>query len=165
MKPKIFNTEEVRSILDGTMTEFRQEVKPVKGDTILSYEGGLSNLGPEEHFGKHIFLTMESEIVSHGPFGKPGNQIYVRETFSRHRLNDFHAHYLPEDRSRDFIDESAGFHYWADGNPEFGDWETALSPVAMPKAASRITLEVTNTRVERTDKWYWVVKFKVVKPC
>jgi hypothetical protein len=45
--------------------------------------------------------------------------------------------------------EVPDFWYWADGDPEWGDWTRPQSGAVMPRDASRITLEVTGVRVER----------------
>ena len=45
--------------------------------------------------------------------------------------------------------EVPDFWYWADGEPEWGDWTRPQSGAVMPRAASRITLEITGIRVEK----------------
>jgi len=42
--------------------------------------------------------------------------------------------------------------YWADGNPEYGDWERPRPSIHMPRWASRITLDVTDVRVQRLQE-------------
>lgn len=42
--------------------------------------------------------------------------------------------------------------YWADGNPEYGDWERPRPSIHMPRWASRITLVVTDVRVQRLQE-------------
>lgn len=45
--------------------------------------------------------------------------------------------------------EVPDFWYWADGDPEWGDWTRPQSGAVMPRDASRISLEITGIRVER----------------
>jgi hypothetical protein len=116
------------------------------------------------------------------PYGKPGDRLWVRETFSYRRLPD--------------IGEGTRIWYWADGQPIEGDWSKPKPSIHMPRWASRLTLEVTAIRVQRlqdiTDEdaiaegftsamafsaywvmlhgagawkenpWVWVVDFRVV---
>ncbi len=69
------------------------------------------------------------------PFGKPGDRIWVRETFST----------VPDH------DEPVGCSallYAADGNGPYGKWTPSIH---MPRWASRILLEITDVRVERLN--------------
>ena len=62
------------------------------------------------------------------PYGKPGARLWVRETW----LRDIYT---------------GGFQYFADHpSPNVPKWKPSIH---MPRAASRITLEVTGVRVER----------------
>lgn len=68
------------------------------------------------------------------PHGRRGDRIYVREAFSYTRGEG--------------IADRGGVWYWADGNPQHGDWARPKPSIHMPRWASRITLEVTAVRVE-----------------
>jgi len=65
-----------------------------------------------------------------------GDRLWVREAFSYDRLDIDKDGTLPP-------------WYWADGNPENGDWTKPKPSIHMPRWASRITLEVTAVKVER----------------
>lgn len=76
--------------------------------------------------------------------------LWVRETWSgRHEFRDI----PPSKRSSFVAPYGPVLHeeiwYWADGNPEFGDWESPRPSIHMPRYASRLLLEVTEVRIER----------------
>jgi len=116
----LFSAPMVRAILDGSKTQTRRIVKTGKWEHENS-EYGVS-------FGNC-------------PYGEPGDRLWVRETWNK-------------------FDAWEGYFYAADDHP-FGIGE-ADDPdhieqhdirwkpsIHMPRAASRITLEVTGVRVER----------------
>ncbi|HDT2096156.1 TPA: hypothetical protein RCG80_002911 [Enterobacter roggenkampii] len=125
----IFNSEMVRAILDGRKTQTRRIMKnqpagdyPDTPALIRSVDGGFQWYG---HYG-------ESSIFN-CPFGAVGDRIWVRETFSP----------VPDH------EEPAGCSailYAADGNGPYGKW---VPSIHMPRWASRLTLEITEVRVER----------------
>lgn len=65
----------------------------------------------------------------------PGDRLWVRECFSL----DFY--YTPGELA----------WYWADGNPDCGDWTKPKPSIHMPRWASRLTLVVTDVRQERLN--------------
>jgi len=85
------------------------------------------------------------------PYGKPGDLLYVRETWSgEYWLSDT----KPSDRllmqnGRRLVSLIPETWYWADGSPSSGDWEKPRPGIHMPRWASRLTLEITDIRVER----------------
>ena len=74
------------------------------------------------------------------PYGKPGDRLWVRETWS---VSSAHDYLSPKD-----IPSSAKVEYAADGSSGyiFGKGRPLLF---MPRWASRITLEITAIKVER----------------
>jgi hypothetical protein len=69
------------------------------------------------------------------PYGQPGERLWVRETFGQ----PWH-HAQPSYFYRATDDEKVGWH------PDFNGWKPSIH---MPRAASRILLEITEVRVER----------------
>lgn len=121
-RPILFSGEMIRSILDGRKTQTRLVVKtsakriqwnPIVVDGYAGY--------CDEH-GNHYKC----------PYGKPGDRLWVRETFC-----------WPEDYSIPI--------YRADGEglPPMECWYPSIH---MPRAASRILLEITDVRVERLQE-------------
>lgn len=130
-RPIIFSAPMVRATLTGAKTQTRRVAKPVHHPDFGNlYTPGALVL---EHEPKHV-------IERACPYGQPGDRLYVRETFSGANYN--------EGPPRDWVVDSPVW-YWADGNPQHGDWTKPKPGIHMPRWASRITLEVTSVRVER----------------
>ncbi|MHA0515569.1 morphogenetic protein [Citrobacter portucalensis] len=142
----IFNSEMVRAILDGHKTQTRRPIKFPFKDRNLGCELSGNELAGELSAGNYL----------NSPFGKPGDRIWLRETFQG-PLFDF-------DQMDAYCKDSTPFEksqfcvYKADGKPapEFFDADDNLHycwrpSIHMPRWASRITLEITDARVERLN--------------
>lgn len=141
MKPIIFNTEMVRAIRNGKKTQTRRVMKPQPEDR-WKFMGGLS-FCKSDH--KKPLGCVEEELKC--PYGKKGGRLWVRETFAvdaplkqvRMENEDAmgpsvpHGPYFRADR----VHENTGL-----------TWRPSIH---MPRWASRITLEITNVRVERVQ--------------
>ena len=125
-RPILFSAPMVRAILSGRKTQTRRIVKP------------------QPHAGVRRSVFVRSGLEDgHGrelrcPHGAPGTRLWVREQFSYSYGTGV------EDRSPCW--------YWADGQPDYGDWARPAPSIRMPRWASRITLEVTGVRVERLQE-------------
>ena len=128
----IFNGGMVRAILDGRKTQTRRPIKPQPELTArsgFSWNGRLFGAGIDERETNRNFAHTAC------PHGKPGDRIWVRETFSA----------VPDQ------DEPAGCSailYAADGGKPYGKWTPSIH---MPRDACRILLEITDVRVERLN--------------
>lgn len=142
----IFNGEMVRALLDGRKTQTRRPVKLPHTDRDAMCELSGNELAGELSAGNY----------RNSPHGKPGDRIWVRETFQG-PLFDF-------DLMDSYCKDSTPFEkpefcvYKADGvpAPEFYDADDELHcrwrpSIHMPRWASRITLEITDVRVERLN--------------
>ena len=132
-RPILFSAPMVRAILEDRKTQTRRVVhwpwkRWPKADE-------LDNLGDMESLwvrGKKITC----------PYGQPGDRLWVRETWK----DDYIP---PEDHDAPLsCGTHCGYLYKADGEDE-GPWKPSIF---MPRAASRITLEVTGVRVERLQE-------------
>lgn len=107
------------------------------------------------------------------PYGKPGDRLWVRETWQQYRASSpaqdaaikKSIERIESGKSKDIVAEVGG---WPMPNGEartlyaadFGEWaynvDSDLKPwrpsIFMPRALSRITLEITNVRVERLQE-------------
>jgi hypothetical protein len=125
--PIIFSAPMVRALLDGRKTQTRR----LAWRTVITYPGCPKSWQNGEHRpdGYTYLPTIWQKV-------KPGDRLYVRERFSYDRL----------DIDRDGM---APPWYWADGNPERGDWTKPKPSIHMPRWASRLTLGVTEKREQQ----------------
>ncbi|MBW2958933.1 hypothetical protein JGZ96_015690 [Hafnia paralvei] len=159
----IFNSEMVRAILSGQKTQTRRIVKNVSSDSCMTLKEPSKN--------RDGIYTHVMDAPEHGlcPFGAVGDRIWVRETWGvvSHELDeDGRIQPWNPDRPATAIQEMPfgnGYYsghaiYAADGDFTWGDddgyedersyWKPSIH---MPRAASRILLEITDVRVERLN--------------
>ena len=134
-RPIIFSAPMVRALLDGRKTQTRR---------VLGNSGpgrGRSNI-----FSAQIGWS-DSYVLDPGnanwrerdtPYA-PGDRLWVREAFSYELLDVDRNGFMPP-------------WYWADGNPESGDFTRPKPSIHMPRWASRLTLLVTDVRVQRLQE-------------
>jgi hypothetical protein len=120
----------IRALLAGTKTQTRRVVK----DT------GLYAIDAAVH-GQETAARELLALASRCPYGQPGDQLWVREAFSGSIAYERHGYPLREWGNK--------IWFWADGNPQRGDWTKPRPSIHMPRHLSRITLELTEVRVER----------------
>ncbi|EDY8451024.1 hypothetical protein GQP35_004015 [Salmonella enterica subsp. enterica] len=134
----IFNGEMVRAILEGRKTQTRRPVKPQPELTErsgFSWNGVVFGSGSDDRETNRNFAHVKC------PFGKPGDRIWVRETWaeagaSAPDLKLYRANYPAH----------VPTHYENVPPAEDVRWTPSIH---MPRWASRITLEIIDVRVER----------------
>jgi hypothetical protein len=147
-RPILFSAAMVRALLAGTKTQTRRAMKPQPEPDCCS--GVLSSWALDANGERAGFAAWFLDDVGQhdgavmSPYGGPGDRLYVRESFSGPRHQERHP--PREWHSTDPI------HYWADGNPAHGDLTKPRPGIHMPRWASRITLEITEVRVERLQQ-------------
>jgi len=149
-RPILFSGEMVKAILEGRKTQTRRVVKiqPCDGwhPEVGIYAPTCIDRHGEEYPGAEVFGASDENEGRVCPYGQPGDRLWVRETLRR--------------------DPKANIWYYAAGKPE--DW-VVVAPenhteslvwahhkegdvcvsIHMPRWASRITLEITDVKVER----------------
>ena len=126
--PILFSTEMVQAILAGRKTMTRRVMKPQPSENVLWSSFGFSTLTPENHIeGRGNFPEGYGSKFFKLKYGKPGDLIWVRETFHKHT-------------SGNYIYKSTEEPY------KVYPWKPSIH---MPKDAARIWLRITNLRVER----------------
>ncbi|MGO2305996.1 MAG: hypothetical protein ACTH5W_15000 [Providencia sp.] len=146
----IFNTEMVRAILDGRKTQTRRIMKPQP----MPINNGANHVWYSEKIKANLDVKdalQDGNVGWYGlissvcPFGGKGDRLWVRETFNGFWLDDDVIKEIKEgisstselcDFKADYPDESKPFEGWTPS-------------IHMPRWASRITLEITDVRVER----------------
>ena len=137
-RPMLMSAPMVRAILAGTKTQTRRVVKPQ-----------FSSKADIGHYGlSQPFIRRKEGKNTACPYGQPGDRLWVRETWM-----DLHGTGVEH---RDEKGNLQRYAYAANTRPgSYGDecrkdfglkWRPSIH---MPRAASRILLEVTAVRVER----------------
>ena len=131
-RPILMSAPMVRALLAGTKTQTRRIVKPQPNARCTEAFVGCDGIW------RFSWPTARSPMSSAAddvrcPYGKPGDLLWVKET----------AHYGPNR-----VAYSADNAPLAKGETVDG-WGPKRSSLLMPRWASRLTLEITEIRVER----------------
>lgn len=131
-RPIIFSAPMVRALLDCRKTQTRRVLKPQPSKPW----GSAFQDGQRWWTGD----SLTAEVIEEWklPFAT-GDRLYVREAFSYERLDTDRNGFMPP-------------WYWADGNPKSGDFMRPKPSIHMPRWASRLTLTVTDVRVQRLQE-------------
>lgn len=156
-RPILFNAPMVRSVLSGVKRLTRRVMKPqppIESCSIFSgrYHPTIIDRHGDEQPGRETYgaYTEDGEWAVRCPYGQPGDQLWVRETFGDH-----HRQML---RVYDTMYRADADQYGLIGLDEIDDcllyvedirWKPSIH---MPRTASRITLEITGVRVERVQE-------------
>jgi hypothetical protein len=141
-RPILFSAPMVRAILEGRKTVTRRPVKDLERGT--SYQG-------LEKDGQHLFTKGPAYGKIRCPYGKPGDRLWVRETWYCDHFEVMRGPYLkPDDLDIREALEDGTLVYGADGLAPYEQEQPTWKPsIHMPRWASRILLEITDVRVER----------------
>lgn len=170
-RPILFSGAMVRALIEGSKTQTRRIVKdnpptdwvPVVG----CYHPTVVDKRGEEVPGAEVFGASDENYGRVCPYGQPGDRLWVRETWGvvsgawaeNGNLTDW-----TPDRPTTAINEmpfgsgyysghviyaADGSHEWAGDDDGFGERSAWHPSIHMPRAASRILLEITAVRVER----------------
>lgn len=129
MKPIIFNTEMVRSILTGHKTVTRRVVKPQPQKNEYIYK---------HHCGKWFISTDDDALPEtnvKAPY-QTGSILYVRETWCKTDCFGLQDGYVYKANDNSILEHTGFTPKWCPS-------------IHMPREAARIFLHVTDVRVER----------------
>lgn len=145
-RPILFSGPMVRAILDGRKTQTRRVVAlPRKRGAFVLEDHGDGWWPYQSDDGESSVCNDGCEYPYSCPYGVPGDQLLVRETWARD--DEDGALMYRADLGRN-ADADAWEQGRIEGVPRYR-WRPAIH---MPRWASRITLEITGVRVERLQE-------------
>jgi hypothetical protein len=150
-RPILFSAPMVRAILEGRKSQTRRVIDPQPD---IPHWMSLIEMEPKNGLARFRKVAPDwpddSRDDIYCQYGKPGDRLWVRETWKTDREYDPWAPCQ--------IDSGASIFFMADQcahriNHRFEcgphEWGKTRSSIHMPRWASRITLEITGIRVER----------------
>ncbi len=168
-RPILFSAPMVRALLSGKKTQTRRIAKI---DTALGREALFAPRRNKKYAPTFLLPDAADLAIEHCPYGQPGDQLWVRETWRIGAWDDHGGFWLdycdgPRKGRRECQDVGMADKL-ADQNlddlkkrniqPTIAgryEWNPGASPlrwrpsIHMPRWASRITLAITDVRVER----------------
>lgn len=149
--PILFSAPMVRAILAGTKTQTRRALAPRGLGFVECCCGGTAARWMAEGDRWHCGTCGGGARLTHNdveylrcPYGQPGDRLWVRETWNS--FDGWAGYYYAADYD--------GWGIGPDDDPDHvPDHAVRWKPsIHMPRAASRITLEITSVRVERLQE-------------
>ena len=144
-RPILFSAPMVRAILAGKKSQTRRAFN----DRTTKLMRAAASIGEVSWFMDEGYLQENDlpYIQQFSPYGQPGDRLWVRETYQH--ANSPHGPYETGCTCfyrADYWDDPHGMD--GEKSPE-GKYRTWIPSIHMPRAASRINLEVVHVRVER----------------
>lgn len=141
--PLLFNSDMVRALLDGRKTQTRRIIKGKRHRDTERFQNFYFDQWDELRYDGLRLTTIKC------PYGKKGDLIWVRETFFIDTADYIatesdleNTYYRADGECCDLIPECACSEV---GKPK---WKPSIY---MPRWASRLTLKITDVRVERVQ--------------
>ena len=132
-RPIIFSAPMVRALLDGRKTQTRR---------VLSAKSGIGPAHTVQRFGAHwLACEFDRKWPLRLPYA-PGDRLWVREAWTARMI---HGWTIADARSGMFQEEIL---YRAYGDDSIDGWWPSIH---MPREFSRLTLTVTDVRVQRVQ--------------
>ena len=162
-RPILMSAPMVRALLDGSKTQTRRIMKPQPSSGFLAR--GIHSIVPQwpHQDGVRWFMRDGMSELVKSPHGGPGDRLWVRETFyawgrwetrfnAQKSRDEWHFVDMTLDSGRVYSYAATSAHPGPKGLKRSGGVAPAWwkrPAIFMPRAASRINLEVTDVRVER----------------
>lgn len=167
-RPILFSGEMVRAILEGRKTQTRRPVKPQPHEATTAFRDipdtpfWYGAINTHNDFGEEFYPNpAQGNWKWKYPYGVPGDRLWVREPWKTAKVHDALSPKQMIQACRDAGWKSgrawAPIEYLADGRRE--NWDTFPPETGryrnsrfMPRDYSRLTLEVTEVRVQRLQE-------------
>lgn len=152
-RPILFNGEMVRAILAGTKTQTR---RPVVLEDFKASDTTGCDFAYRDKRSLWDDVTTARLIEKRCPFGMPGDTLWVRETWAAYTTPTYEygecdeIECSPRDMRVDGVQwvRREDVVYQADGASSPSKWRPSIH---MPRWASRLSLRVTDVRVQRVQ--------------
>jgi hypothetical protein len=160
-RPILFSAPMVRALLAGTKTQTRRPMKAqprvvpdwaCSGVAGLEFDwggGGASTYADRPE----TLAAYADDFAARCPFGRPGETLWCRETWALEDCGDDGLRLIwKADRAAVWVRADGsriGVIYWLPSDYAPGRWRPSIH---MPRWASRLTLEVTEVRVQRLQE-------------
>lgn len=132
-RPILMNAAMVKATLEGRKTMTRRIIKPQPEPHIELITNNL---------GKHFADDFENNLIYFDcPYGKPGDQFYVRESMYYSKEHD-NFYYSADNKG-------VGQEVYEVLYAHYGNKKKTINSIHQLKIASRIRLEITRVRIER----------------
>ena len=150
-RPILFNAEMVKAILEGRKTQTRRVIKP---QPELSEKAGFCWKGFYYGLGSSEYETKQNFIRECSPYGAVDNHRFTPKTYCRlwvrERFLLSNGDFAPT--LEEELTKKPNVMYYASDHPRYRDRDKWKPSIFMPRWASRITLEITDIRVERVQE-------------
>ena len=165
-RPILFSGPMVRAILEGRKTQTRRVIKPqpewkdTPQNSLRAPGWSWKQKTPFVELSSFQEIKFTKVMANYCPYGKPGEKLWVRETTGHTKGNGIRTIYKADctvddsgERNGIWIRPPGEEERFAHGKPRW------VPSIHMPRKLSRITLEITNVRVERMqdggDRDFW----------
>jgi hypothetical protein len=170
-RPILFSAPMVRALLDGRKTQTRRVVKPQPAHCVVPCGYTPTGWAAGDDGGGCTCRPVRC------PYGAPGDLLWVRETCRAHELTTAEAEdqtdpfglwkrqgleeppygldgviYRADGTFREIENSPAASDAWSALNAYRGRRGATVPPIHMPRWASRLTLRITDVRVERLQE-------------
>ena len=155
-RPILFSGPMVRAIIDGRKSQTRRAVKtdvPADAHEVFFWSGeglrrqGWTNVSEPGLWARRNGRDGYIERVAPCPYGVPGDRLWVRETWGLNHYA-YEREPIPKTRPTGLEDQYLAYQATEDDTEIRNElrWRPSIH---MPRWMSRLTLEITDVRVER----------------
>lgn len=148
----LFNALMIQALLAGRKFQTRRILKLIPDEVETFHCVGTDAAGRKVYemrnlFGDHVGIPIGNGLLEmqHKSKFAVGDRLIAREAFSGPYA------YKPKANPPATWPADTPIWFWADGNPEQGDWGKPKPGMHLPQIFSRVTLHVTDVRVERLN--------------